>query len=198
MKSSGQFGGSVGSKAGGFIAKKFFHPSSFRNQQKVWDAEQKQLAIQKKQEELERERLEEQQVQELRKQMHALSGKAGNEAKEAAMFSKPASSVGKTVLNEHQEAAANAMRARKKALAEEEKRIAAAKIRREQIGEEEAIDTPAAKRFKTGDIKSCYRENVHEAGHTSIWGSWWDTQENMWGYACCQNTKRGQLCPYKK
>jgi hypothetical protein len=43
--STGAFAGRVGAKAGGFISKKFFHPSNFKNQEKLWQAQEKKKAV---------------------------------------------------------------------------------------------------------------------------------------------------------
>eukprot|EP00927_Polykrikos_kofoidii_P049114 TRINITY_DN4323_c0_g1_i1.p1 TRINITY_DN4323_c0_g1~~TRINITY_DN4323_c0_g1_i1.p1 ORF type:complete len:518 (-),score=90.85 TRINITY_DN4323_c0_g1_i1:31-1584(-) len=40
-----------------------------------------------------------------------------------------------------------------------------------------------------------YSEDVFEMGHTTVWGSFYDAQAHMWGYACCQVTRRHQPCP---
>eukprot|EP00397_Hematodinium_sp_SG-2012_P060442 GEMP01078710.1.p1 GENE.GEMP01078710.1~~GEMP01078710.1.p1 ORF type:complete len:266 (+),score=83.89 GEMP01078710.1:77-874(+) len=67
----GCFRSGVGSKAGGFIAKKFFHPSSIRNQEKVWKNMEKAKELEAAELERQKRRDEERQVDELRKQMHA-------------------------------------------------------------------------------------------------------------------------------
>eukprot|EP00421_Protoceratium_reticulatum_P030499 CAMPEP_0168483472 /NCGR_PEP_ID=MMETSP0228-20121227/65588_1 /TAXON_ID=133427 /ORGANISM="Protoceratium reticulatum, Strain CCCM 535 (=CCMP 1889)" /LENGTH=290 /DNA_ID=CAMNT_0008499959 /DNA_START=40 /DNA_END=908 /DNA_ORIENTATION=- len=40
-----------------------------------------------------------------------------------------------------------------------------------------------------------YTEDAQEAGHGSVWGSWYDKASKRWGYACCRVTQRGQPCP---
>lgn len=42
-----------------------------------------------------------------------------------------------------------------------------------------------------------YKENVFEHGHRSVWGSWYDSEKKMWGYACCRTVKKGAECPKK-
>eukprot|EP00927_Polykrikos_kofoidii_P028500 TRINITY_DN24873_c0_g1_i1.p1 TRINITY_DN24873_c0_g1~~TRINITY_DN24873_c0_g1_i1.p1 ORF type:complete len:315 (-),score=67.70 TRINITY_DN24873_c0_g1_i1:139-1083(-) len=65
----------VGGKAGGFINKKFFHPSSLRNQEKLWKAQTEHFRMQRQQEDLEKQRDEERKVETLRKQMY-MAGQA--------------------------------------------------------------------------------------------------------------------------
>mmetsp|Transcript_24368 Transcript_24368/g.69480 ORF Transcript_24368/g.69480 Transcript_24368/m.69480 type:complete len:144 (-) Transcript_24368:2-433(-) len=67
----------VGGKAAGFINKKFFHPSSLRNQEKLWKAQTEDARIRRQEKELNNQREEERQVEELRKQMY-LSGQSGS------------------------------------------------------------------------------------------------------------------------
>ena len=55
----GGFRGSVGHKAGGFIAKKKFHPGSMANQEKLWQAREEKRKQREAQEERERRREEE-------------------------------------------------------------------------------------------------------------------------------------------
>lgn len=39
-----------------------------------------------------------------------------------------------------------------------------------------------------------WKENVYTAGHSAVWGSWYDTEGKRWGYACCRGTQRDQPC----
>merc|ERR1712129_492371 len=69
----------MGGKAGGFINKKFFHPSTLRNQEKLWKAQTEDERERKKQSELEKRRDEERQIEMLRKEMYlAGQGKASD------------------------------------------------------------------------------------------------------------------------
>ncbi|CAK9053851.1 unnamed protein product [Durusdinium trenchii] len=70
----------VGGKAGGFINKKFFHPSSLRNQEKLWKAITADAVEKRKQDDLEKAREEERKVDALRKEMY-LAGQS-----KSAMF----------------------------------------------------------------------------------------------------------------
>lgn len=51
--------------------------------------------------------------------------------------------------------------------------------------------------LKGGEVRtqqSKYVEDVLEQNHTCIWGSWYDTQEHQWGYACCHSKIRKSYC----
>ena len=39
-----------------------------------------------------------------------------------------------------------------------------------------------------------YEEDIHPGNHSSVWGSYYDVEERMWGYACCHATARGAYC----
>lgn len=39
-----------------------------------------------------------------------------------------------------------------------------------------------------------YKEDVLEGGHCQVWGSWFDTVSQHWGYACCQTSIRSSCC----
>jgi hypothetical protein len=34
-------------------------------------------------------------------------------------------------------------------------------------------------------IKSKYTEDAFFGEHTAVWGSWYNKQDDSWGYACC-------------
>ena len=42
--------------------------------------------------------------------------------------------------------------------------------------------------------RSRYEEDVYENNHTSVWGSWYDIERAVWGYACCHNTMLRSYC----
>jgi len=47
--------------------------------------------------------------------------------------------------------------------------------------------------------KSKYEEDLLTGNHTSIWGSWYNTQTGRFGYKCCQQCLRNAYCvPIKK
>lgn len=39
-----------------------------------------------------------------------------------------------------------------------------------------------------------YREDALEAGHATVWGSFYDREIGRWGYACCRLVERHQTC----
>ena len=62
----------LGSKAGGFVAKKFFHPTTNRNLETIWKNQEAERLQKKKDEEYEKRRQEEKQLEELRAKMAAM------------------------------------------------------------------------------------------------------------------------------
>ncbi|KAM0748511.1 hypothetical protein T439DRAFT_327772 [Meredithblackwellia eburnea MCA 4105] len=42
--------------------------------------------------------------------------------------------------------------------------------------------------------KSKYDEDVFPGNHSSVWGSWYNTQSGQWGFACCHSTMKGSYC----
>jgi len=186
-KNFGAFGGRVGSKAGGFIAKKFFHPSSISNQQKVWQAEEREKEKEKAQAELQRQRDEEAAVMELRKQMHNNSGKV-----EDVLFHRPGSSDKSKYMSPEEQKMAEEVAKRKKMMKKEEDLKAAAAEKAAEIEEGAA---PVGRSLTT---KSKYKEDVSENGHTGVWGSYFEKDEMKWGYSCCKVQVRGERCPLAK
>eukprot|EP00392_Amoebophrya_sp_AT5.2_P001794 g1799.t1 len=78
----GAFRSGLGSKAGGFVAQKFFHPSNHVNQEKMWLYQQKELEKKKKQEEREMRLAEERKLEEIRK-ANALLGQGAPSSSKA-------------------------------------------------------------------------------------------------------------------
>ena len=145
---SGAFRGRVGHKAGGFIAKKKFHPSNFDNQEKLWLAREEQRKEQMKQDEYLRKREEELRLESLREEVFQTTG-----------LLQPGKSVNVEELSLEQRRAAELTRQRL-----------------------EAIKNP---------------KNPHlEFGHSQPWGSWFN--DGLWGYGCCQSTRRGEPCAKRK
>jgi len=47
--------------------------------------------------------------------------------------------------------------------------------------------------------KSKYEEDILTGNHSSIWGSWYDSNAGKWGFACCHQTLKNAYCvPLKK
>jgi len=48
-------------------------------------------------------------------------------------------------------------------------------------------------------VKSKYEEDVLVGNHTSSWGTFFDTQSNRWGFACCHQCMKNSYCiPIKR
>jgi len=82
---SGSFRGRVGHKAGGFIAKKKFHPSNFDNQEKLWLAREEQRKLKVQQEEFSRKRDEERKIEALREEIFQTTGVTQGQVEEISM-----------------------------------------------------------------------------------------------------------------
>jgi len=163
----------VGGKAGGFISKKFFHPSTLRNQEKLWKAQTLDEREQKRQIELERRRDEERQIESLRKEMYMVGqGKASDFA--------PSKSS--------DEQSHSKGDGEQSVFLEQEKR------RRNMLKQQKADERNTSGASQPLN-SSRYSEDIHNLGHTTVWGSWYSVESGCWGYACCQTVKRGSKCP---
>eukprot|EP00747_Dinoflagellata_sp_TGD_P180782 gnl/TRDRNA2_/TRDRNA2_33833_c0_seq1.p1 gnl/TRDRNA2_/TRDRNA2_33833_c0~~gnl/TRDRNA2_/TRDRNA2_33833_c0_seq1.p1 ORF type:complete len:314 (-),score=80.16 gnl/TRDRNA2_/TRDRNA2_33833_c0_seq1:81-986(-) len=184
----------VGGKAGGFINKKFFHPSSLRNQEKLWKAITADEQEQRRQKENEKRREEERQVEELRKQIYlAGQGQAGD----TAMFKASSSKEGRQDLlppekKEEREALQEQNRRRAQL-----KRDRLARDREHEDPQEDAATTSVAQPTEEERTltKSKYRENYRPNGHESVWGSWYAVSEKLWGFVCCKVLNKDARCP---
>ncbi|OLP82783.1 Pre-mRNA-splicing factor 18 [Symbiodinium microadriaticum] len=45
---------------------------------------------------------------------------------------------------------------------------------------------------------SLWQENRLAAGHSAVWGSFFDSEKRRWGYACCRGTDFGEACALAK
>lgn len=43
-------------------------------------------------------------------------------------------------------------------------------------------------------VRSKYVEDVFTNGHTTVWGSWYDTETRAWGYRCCRHVVKNAYC----
>eukprot|EP00968_Pinguiococcus_pyrenoidosus_P013869 scaffold1255_cov153-Pinguiococcus_pyrenoidosus.AAC.1 len=50
---------------------------------------------------------------------------------------------------------------------------------------------------QVGPVSSKYEEDVFPGNHSSVWGSWYDTKLQRWGYRCCHSTNRQSYCTGK-
>lgn len=202
----------VGGKAGGFINKKFFHPSSIRNQEKLWKAQTADESERRRQMELEKRREEERQVETLRKQMYlAGQGKAGDflSASDGG-GSSAASSIERSEQNELFDA-----QQRRRQLVNKEKRrlekasgelapspspeaspAASPSDEEDEADEDEFAAVPGQDGQGNRVLaKSKYAEDVHPLGHSSVWGSWFAKEGLRWGFQCCRALDRTAECP---
>lgn len=210
----------VGGKAGGFINKKFFHPSSLRNQEKLWKAMTADSMEKAKQRDAEKRREEERKVEDLRKQMY-IAGQAGNASD--MLFAGP----GRLALSEQASGSGGGKKSeQQKAFDEQRKRRAMVKEHHaaredaesvvlvsgdinetlEEV-EEGEIDSHGIDKMATAKIekmaerqhrllvKSQYPEDVSVRGHTAVWGSWYTMEEKQWGFSCCKGTVHTLRCP---
>lgn len=59
-------------------------------------------------------------------------------------------------------------------------------------GEVPALNALAPGAKANGGSK--YKEDVYPGNHSSVWGSWFDTDAGAWGYACCRSTFYRSIC----
>lgn len=186
----------VGGKAAGFINKKFFHPSSLRNQEKLWLAQTAHDRETKAQEEKEKRRVEEMQVEELRKQMY-LQGQA-TKGTDALYTPKPGAD--KAHLSKDQKLALDEQQRRKNLLKQEREARLDQAIDDEENDACELVESKARTAAEEAELlaslaKSGYKEDVHVLGHESVWGSWYVIEDKKWGYGCCRSAERLKRCP---
>lgn len=192
----------VGGKAAGFINKKFFHPSSLRNQEKLWVALTADEAERKKQDEMDKRRDEEKQVEELRKQMY-LAGQATRATDSLGLASFKGSGAPQNVTKDQRDAFEQQKQRRLKLKQERANREAAEDDGSEADEALDFLDETQLKRLSEEEMleglaKSKYRENAHVQGHVAVWGSWWEEQpkpQGSWGFRCCKTLDRNKRCP---
>lgn len=172
----GQFGGRVGHKAAGFISKKFFHPSNYKNQEKLWAAIEAKKEQEQRQEELQKKREEERRVESLIKQMKGAQPSSSSKSvkRDLTSLADETSSIG---------------RHEKEASEETRKRLML--LHRMNSAPGTNMSQPSLKM----SIKSSFAEDLHERGHSEVWGSYFDLESKKWGYACCKTLDRMVACP---
>jgi hypothetical protein len=175
MASTGAFTGRVGHKAGGFISKKFFHPSNFKNQEKLWQAIESKKEQEKRQEELMKKREEERRIEQLKQEMNA--GSKSSEFKQALLSNRPGLLVHDSVAD--------------KGLSHEQRHAVSETRKRLEMVSKEARSSAIGRI----SVSSRYPEDGLEGGHTEIWGSYFDIKEQSWGYGCCKSLIRNADCP---
>lgn len=165
----------MGHKAAGFISKKFFHPSNYKNQEKLWAAIEAKKEEEQRQEELRKKREEERRIEGLMSEMKSAASSSSLPSKK-----RDSSSI--------QEMPTSHSREEKEAVEETRKRLAM--IRKAEDAEVQFSPTNHRKLA----IRSSFAEDIHEHGHTEVWGSFFDITEKKWGYACCRSLDRSSKC----
>ena len=159
----GAFRGRVGHKAGGFIAKKFFHPTNLENQEKLWLAKEGKRLEELKQKELLTQREEEKRLELLRDEIFHNTGQVQSNQDFASRVADCKLSI------------------------EERQAVDEMKRRLNEINQNKSTDVRI-------NVLSKFPEDVLEFGHSHVWGSWFDKEKQLWGYACCQLLDRTQHC----
>lgn len=173
--SIGQFGGRVGHKAAGFISKKFFHPSNYKNQEKLWAAIEAKKEQERRQDELLKKREEERRVESL------IAGMDLNKKSFAPIASTSVSNSATSPLDLSNQETRAAIETRKRL----------SMLRESQSHSSPSSDHPPMRL----SLKSRFDEDVLENGHTEIWGSYFDLETKKWGYGCCKVVERAVRCP---
>eukprot|EP00927_Polykrikos_kofoidii_P063381 TRINITY_DN5819_c0_g2_i2.p1 TRINITY_DN5819_c0_g2~~TRINITY_DN5819_c0_g2_i2.p1 ORF type:complete len:348 (+),score=84.10 TRINITY_DN5819_c0_g2_i2:90-1046(+) len=185
----------VGGKAGGFINKKFFHPSSMRNQERLWQAQTADERDRRKQQELEKRREEERQVEDLRKKMYLSGqGKASDFMATGVDVSAATDLSGKD-RTELQQGIKE--QKRRKAMLKRD-HAERGRVREEELAaSSEESDDDHAKPDDGRRIlaQSRYREDLRILGHEAVWGSWYSPEDHRWGFGCCKTLDRTATCP---
>jgi len=162
----------VGGKAASFINKKFFHPSSLRNQERMWGQIEAAAGHERQQIELAKRREEELAVERMKKQMY-LAGQG--DKSDAALFAKDG-------VKEGDEQALEAA----EAVAEQKRRKAM--LRRTKDGDKSDDEDREP-------VQSSYEEDKFENGHWTVWGSWYEKEKERWGFRCCKGLIKEDECP---
>ena len=177
--SIGSFSGRVGHKAGGFISKKFFHPSNFKNQEKLWSAIEEKKEREKRQDELMKKRDEERRVELLKLEMFKGTGGASSSSSHVAAPSGGGLFASLSASNAQQED--GRLPQERNAANETKRRI-------------ELLNSTSTSSTRI-NVNSRYEEDVHEDGHSAVWGSYFDIESKTWGYGCCKTMLRHEKCP---
>mmetsp|Transcript_82984 Transcript_82984/g.238497 ORF Transcript_82984/g.238497 Transcript_82984/m.238497 type:complete len:289 (+) Transcript_82984:78-944(+) len=198
----------VGGKAAGFINKKFFHPSSLANQEKLWKAQTAAATEARKQGQMEKQREEEMQVEALKKQMY-LQGQGKNTSDFMKTASIAVAEEPLTGTQKHEQFLSHQEFKRRKSILKQEQ-ATLKKLEADTQGggggdaegdEGDAPDPAAASSAASSEgpgrilAKSVYKEDIYPNGHESVWGSWFSMDEKRWGFSCCKEMQRKLRCP---
>ncbi|GFE55635.1 step II splicing factor, putative [Babesia ovis] len=166
--------GKIGNKSASFINHKHFHPGNRENLEKVWLAEEKHKAALKRQKEMKEKLAEEIRITELKRQLRE---QEEQRYKEYLLEQKPPSRYQVSQSDPKLLDGSGGLIVTKK--------TAETRNKARDAGVHKLV------------IRSRYREDVHEHGHSSIFGSYYDRYRGLWGYQCCQQVERGATCPKK-
>eukprot|EP00921_Rhytidocystis_pertsovi_P004200 GHVQ01007315.1.p1 GENE.GHVQ01007315.1~~GHVQ01007315.1.p1 ORF type:complete len:224 (-),score=58.05 GHVQ01007315.1:460-1131(-) len=177
--------GKIGAKSAAFINHKPFHPGNLENLEKVWAAEEKQKQDQHRQKELEERREQEVKIQELRQ---TLRRKEMDSRRMATLDGGGGGGV-------------------KRKMAELHERLCGSSGIGLAAGLNTFTKTAKGEGGLGGDVKSdcsvgggegnnrerarvlnqslVYKENVLLQNHSTVWGSYYDRDKGLWGFACC-------------
>ncbi|CDR94774.1 STEP II SPLICING FACTOR SLU7 domain and N-terminal domain of CBF1 interacting co-repressor CIR containing protein, putative [Babesia bigemina] len=167
--------GKIGNKSASFINHKHFHPGNRSNLEKVWLAEEKHKAELKRQKEMREKLAEEIRMTQLKRQLRE---QEDQRYKEYLLEQRPPS--------KYQVPAAGSKLDGSEAGLIITKPATEAQPRSRDAASHKLV------------IRSSYREDVHECGHSSVYGSFYDRATGQWGYRCCGSLKRGAACPLKR
>ncbi|EAN34327.2 N-terminal domain of CBF1 interacting co-repressor CIR family protein [Theileria parva strain Muguga] len=167
--------GKIGNKSAAFIRHKHFHPGTYQNMEKVWLAEEKQKAEERRQKEMKEKREEELKTLEIKRQI-----REQEELKRMEMILEEKRNkykVDRNFVSENQSGliltgpATSSTSPTPKSTNKEEKKLV---------------------------IRSQYNEDVLKNGHTTVFGSYYDRDKKSWGYKCCKLTEKEAKCPEAK
>uniref|UniRef100_A0A3B0MZC7 Pre-mRNA-splicing factor SLU7 n=1 Tax=Theileria annulata TaxID=5874 RepID=A0A3B0MZC7_THEAN len=169
--------GKIGNKSAAFIRHKHFHPGTYQNMEKVWLAEEKQKAEERRQKEMKEKREEELKTLEIKRQI-----REQEELKRMEM-----------ILEEKR----NKYKVDRNFVSENQSGLIL-------TGHTTSSGSPTAKNTSTNKeekklvIRSQYTEDVFKNGHTTVFGSYYDRDNKSWGYKCCKLTDKEVRCPEAK
>lgn len=163
--------GKIGNKSASFINHKRFHPGNRENLEKVWLAEEKHKAELKRQKEMREKLAEEIRITELKRQLRE---QEEQKYKQYLLEQKPPSKYDVSQSSQLISNTASGLILTKKPKDSDLKNT----------------DTPGQKVV----IRTRYREDVLEHGHSSVFGSYYDKESSNWGYKCCKIMEHGAKC----
>ncbi|GBE60078.1 step II splicing factor, putative [Babesia ovata] len=167
--------GKIGNKSASFINHKHFHPSNRANLEKVWLAEEKHKAELKRQQEMREKLAEEIRMTQMKRQLRE---QEEQRYKEYLLEQRPPSKYQVPASGSKLDGSEAGL------------------IITKPVTEVQPRNRDAANHKLV--IRSSYREDVHECGHSSVYGSLYDRETGQWGYRCCGSLKRGEACPLKR